>query len=141
MTTEQQGQRTLVHATISFFVWTVILWAILALSGCATAARPFVTSYPASLTVDPRDPFQQMYFSRPRPVTVAATIHNPTSHDAVVTVFCYGNIFEGKSTRDVMVKAGAESRFLVEVMSSDAFEPCQIQFFHFIGLPGPDADL
>lgn len=107
----------------------------------AGALRPFVSTYPVSLAEDPRDPYQKMYFSRPRPVTLAATLHNPTGHDAVATVFCPGDIFEGHSTRNVFVKAGGERRFLVEVMSPRMHDGCTVDFFHFVGLPGPDPDL
>ncbi len=130
----------------------MVLGALFALTCCGTvplmgarpdynAIRPFVTTYPASLAEDPRDPYSKMYFSRPRQVTLSADLHNPGDHDAIATVYCRGNIFDGHSTRNIFVKARGERFFLVEVMSYDMHEACEVDAYHYVGLPGPPADL
>lgn len=119
----------------------IVLGVLFGLTCCAPAQRPFVSTYPVSLANDPRDPYAQMYFSRPRPVTIAVWLHNPLPHDVVAEVYCLGNILDGHSTRKFNVKAYGERHFLVEVMSPDMHDACEVPFFHFTNLPGPPADL
>ncbi len=106
----------------------------------APTARPYVTTFPVSLAHDPHDPYSQMYFSRPRSVTISADLHNPFPHDAIATVYCPGDIFEGHSIRNVFVRAYGERFFLVQMSSIHMHDGCTVDFFHFVGTPGPAAD-
>jgi hypothetical protein len=97
--------------------------------------KPFATSYPVDLSYDYNDPYAQMYFAHPRPVTLAVTVHNPGPKAQAVRVHCRGNAWDGKNAVRVIVPGYSERHFLATVSSTVMVDACRVVDTPFNGQP------